>query len=200
MCTHLLYHAFGEDSTRTAHDGTKFRARNIIKLSNARYRESPIQTAGSRGVHHVPRRHVVLWAQRVPQGLSTKYTGLFLLKVGYVQAVSDEAQLWRRDLPMELQNVGVEHGFSCFMPVNMDCTMDGRENMFVYGSSSGVPYPRQAVSMSMLAGDLWIFNSYVIHRGGALPREAPAGSSRIIAFAANLTACRNPRVHCSRVA
>ena len=41
--------------------------------------------------------------------------------------------------------------FPCFMPVNLDCPMDGRENMFLYGSSSGVPYPSQEVSMSMLA-------------------------------------------------
>ena len=64
--------------------------------------------------------HVVLWAQRVLQGLSTKYAGLFLVKVGYVRATSDEPQLWHRDLPLELQNVGVEHAFSCFMPLNLD--------------------------------------------------------------------------------
>ena len=34
--------------------------------------------------------HVVLWAQRVLQGLSTKYPGLFLVKVGYVQTTSDQ--------------------------------------------------------------------------------------------------------------
>ena len=56
--------------------------------------------------------HVVLWAQRVVQGLSTKYTGLFLVKVGYVRATSDQPQLWHRDLPLELQSVGVEHAFS----------------------------------------------------------------------------------------
>ena len=41
--------------------------------------------------------------------------------------------------------------------------------------------------MSMVAGDLWILSSYVIHRGGAVPRDAPAGSTRIIAFAAIAT-------------
>ena len=41
--------------------------------------------------------------------------------------------------------------------------------------------------MSMLAGDLWILSSYVIHRGGAVPRDAPPGSTRIIAFAAIAT-------------
>ena len=65
--------------------------------------------------------------------------------------------------------------------------MDGHENMFVYGSGSGVPYPWQEVSMSMLTGDLWILSSYVIHRGGAVLREAPARSTRIIAFAAIAT-------------
>ena len=87
-------------------------------------------------------------------------------------ATSDQPQLWHRDLPLEVQNVGVERAFSCFMPMNPDCPMDGGENMFVYGSGSGVPYPWQEVSMSMLAGDLWILSSYVIHRGGAVPRDA----------------------------
>ena len=41
--------------------------------------------------------------------------------------------------------------------------------------------------MSMLAGDVWILNSYVIHRGGENPRDAPAGSTSIIAFAAIAT-------------
>ena len=90
-------------------------------------------------------------------------------------AMSDRPQLWYWDLPLELHNVGVEHTFSCFMPMNLDCPMDRRKNIFVYGSSSGVPYLWQEVSMSMLAGDLWILSSYVIHRGGAVPREAPAG-------------------------
>ena len=136
--------------------------------------------------------HVVLWAQRVLQGLSTKYPGVFLVKVGYVWATSDQPQLWHGDLPLELQTVGVEHAFSCFMPVNLDCPMDGRENfrvrfVFVYGSGSGVPHPLQEVSMSMLAGDMWILSSYVIHRGGAVSRDAPLGSTRIIAFAAIAT-------------
>ena len=82
----------------------------------------------------------------------------------------------------------MEHAFSCFMPVNLDCPMDCRENMLVYGSGSGVPYPLQEVSMSMLAGDLWILSSYVIHCGGrAITRDAPAGSTRIIVFAARAT-------------
>ena len=95
---------------------------------------------GNGGQEGLQLPHVVLWAQRVLQGLSTKYPGLFLLKVGYVRATSDQPQLWHRDLPLELQTVGLEHTFSCFMPVNLDCPMDGRENMFVYGSGSGVPY------------------------------------------------------------
>ena len=41
--------------------------------------------------------------------------------------------------------------------------------------------------MSMLAADLWILSSYVIHRGEAVPRDAPAGSTSIIAFAAIAT-------------
>ena len=131
--------------------------------------------------------HVVLWAQGLVQRLSTKYPGLFLVKVGYLRATSDQPQLWHRDLPLELPIVGVEHAFSCFMPVNLDCPMDGRENMFVYGSGSGDPYPCQEVLMSMVAGDLWILNSYVIHRGGAVPRHVPPGSTRIIAFAAIAT-------------
>ena len=65
--------------------------------------------------------------------------------------------------------------------------MDGRENMFMYGSGSSVPYPWQEVSMSMLAGNLWILSSYIIHRGGAVPTHAPPGSTRIIAFAAIAT-------------
>ena len=106
------------------------------------------------------------------------------MKVGYAWATSDDPQLWPRDLPPELQTVGVEHTFSCFMPVNLDRPMDGRENMLVSGSSYAVPYPCQQVSMSMLAGDLWILSSYVILRGGAVPRDAPHGSTCIIAFAA----------------
>ena len=41
--------------------------------------------------------------------------------------------------------------------------------------------------MSMLAGDLWILSSYVIHRGGVVPRDVPLGSNRIIALAAIAT-------------
>ena len=141
----------------------------------------------NRGQEGLQLPHIVLWAQRVLQGLSTKYPGLFLVKVGYVRATSDQPELWHRDLPLDLQTVGVEHTFSCFMPVNWDCPMDGRENMFEYGSSSCVPYPWQEVSMSMLAGDLWILSSYVIHRGGMVPRDALPGSTRIIAFAAIAT-------------
>ena len=136
------------------------------------YAVIPTGNGGQEGLQ-LPR--VVLWAQRVLQGLSTKYLGVFLVKVGYVRATSDQPQLWNRDLPLELQTVGVEHAFSGFMLVNLDCPMDGCENMFVYGSGSGVPYPWQEVSMSMLAGDLWILSSYVIHRGGAVPRDAPPG-------------------------
>ena len=135
-------------------------------------------------------RHVVLWAQRVLQRLSTKFAGLFLVKVGYVRATSDLPQPWHRDLPLELQNVGVEHAFFCFRPVNLDCPMDRRPREHVcVRSGSGVPYPWQEVSMSMLAGDLWILSSYVIHHVGAVPRDAPAGSTRIIAFAAIATRC-----------
>ena len=47
----------------------------------------------------------------------------------------------------------MEHAFSCFMLVNLNYPMDGRENMFVYGFGSGIPYPWQEVLMSMLAGD-----------------------------------------------
>ena len=131
--------------------------------------------------------HVVLWAQRVLQGLSTKYTGLFLVKVGYVRATSDQPQLWHRDLPLELQSVGLEHTFSYFMPVNLGCSMEGRENMFVYGSGCSVPYAWQEISMSMLAGNLRILSGYIIQCGGAVPREAPARSNCIIAFAAIAT-------------
>ena len=63
------------------------------------------------------------------------------MKVGYVRATSDQPQLWHRDLSRELQTVGVEHAFSCFLPVDPECPLDGRENMFLYGSGSGVPYP-----------------------------------------------------------
>ena len=126
---------------------------------------------GNGGQEGLQLPHVVLWAQRVLQGLSTKYLALFLVKVGYVRATSDQPQLWHWDLPLELQTVGVEHAFSCFMAVNLDCPMDGRENMFVYGSSSVVPYPWQEVSPSMLAGDLCILSSYVI----PAPLVEPAG-------------------------
>ena len=144
---------------------------------------------GNGGQEGLPLPHVVLWAQRVLQGLSTKYPGVFLVKVGYVRATLDQPQLWHRDVPLELPTVGVEHAFSCFMAVNLDYPMDGRENMFVYSSSSGVPYLWQEVSMSMLAGDLWIVSSYVIHGGGprVAPRHAPPGSTRIITFAAIAT-------------
>ena len=80
------------------------------------------------------------FAHRVLQGVSMKYPGLFLVKVGYIRATSDQPQLWHRDLPLELQTVGVEHAFSCFMRVNVDCPMDERENMFVYGSGCGIPF------------------------------------------------------------
>ena len=131
--------------------------------------------------------HVVLWAQRVLQVLSTKYTGLFLVTVGDVRATSDRPQLWQRDVSLQLQNVGLEHAFSCFMPPHPDWPMDGRENMFLYGSITGVAYPWQEVPMSMLAGNLWILRSNAIHRGGAITREVPPASTRIIAFAAITT-------------
>ena len=142
---------------------------------------------GNRGQEGLQLPHVVLWAQRVLQALSRKYPGLFLVKVGYVRATSDQPQLWHWDPLLELQTIGVEHAFSCFMPVNLDFPMDGRENMFVYGFGSGVRYPWQEVLMSMLAGDLWIVCSYIIRRGGAAPRDVPLGSTRIIAFAAIAT-------------
>ena len=142
---------------------------------------------GNGGQEGLQLPHVALWVQRNLPGPSTKYPGLFLVKVGYVRAMSDPPQLWHRDLPLELQTVGVEHAFSCFMPMNLRCPMDGRENRFVHGSGCGVPYPWQEVLMSMLAGDLWILSSYVIHCGGAVPRDAPAGSAPIIAFAAFAT-------------
>ena len=104
-----------------------------------------------------------------------------------MRATLGPTQLWHRDLPLEFQNVGVEQAFSCLMPVNLDCSMEGRVNMFVYGSGSGVPFPWQEVSTSMLAGDLWTLRSCVIHRGGAVLRVAPSGSTCIIAFAAIVT-------------
>ena len=81
---------------------------------------------GNGGQEGIQLLHLVPWVQRVLQGLSTKYPGWFLLKVGYVRATSDEPQLWHRDLPLELQNVGVVHAFSCFMPISLGCRMDGR--------------------------------------------------------------------------
>ena len=102
----------------------------------AAYAMIPTGNGGQEGLQ-LP--YVVLWAQRVLQGISTKYPGLFLVKVGYVRATSDQPQLWHRDLLLELQTVGVEHAFSCFMAVNLDCPMDGCENMFVYGYRSSVP-------------------------------------------------------------
>ena len=140
---------------------------------------------GNGGQESLQLPHVVLWAPRVLQALSMKYPGLFLVKVGYVRATSD--QLWHRDLPLELLNVGVERAFSRFMYVNLNCPMVGCENMFVYGSGSGVAYLWQEVSRSMLPGNLWILSSYVIHRGGADLINVPAGSTRIIAFAAIAT-------------
>ena len=137
---------------------------------SAVYAEIPTGSGGQDEGLQLP--HIVLWPQRV---LSTKYAGLFLVKVGYVHATSDHPQIWHRDLPLELQNVGGGHAFSCFMAVNLDCPMDGCENMFVYGSGSAVPYPWQEVSMSMLAGDLWILSNYVIHCGVVVPRDATAG-------------------------
>ena len=101
-----------------------------------------------------PLAHVILWAQVVLQGLLTKYTGLVWVKVEYVRAASNQTRLWHRDLPLDLRSVGVEHAFSCFMPVSPDPPMDCLENMFVYGYGSGVTYLWQEVSMSMLAGDL----------------------------------------------
>ena len=82
----------------------------------AEYAVIPTGNGGQEGLQ-LP--HLVLWAQRVQQGLSTKYPCPFLLKVGYVRATSAEPQLWHRDLPLELQTIGVEHAFSCFMPVNL---------------------------------------------------------------------------------
>ena len=112
---------------------------------------------------------------------------LLLVSVGYVRATSDQQQLWHHDLPLELQSVGVEHMFSCFTPVNVDCPVDSRENMLVYGSGSGVPHPWQEIWVGMLSGDLSILSSYVIHRGGVVPTEAPGGSIDIITFAGIVT-------------
>ena len=81
----------------------------------------------------------------------------------------------------------MDHVFSCLMPVNLDCSVEGRENMFVYGCGSDVPFPWHEVPISMLAGDLWTMKSYVIHCGGAVLRETPACSTCIIAFAAIAT-------------
>ena len=41
------------------------------------------------------------FGRRVVQGLSRKYTGSFMMKVGYVRATLDQPQLWHRDLPLE---------------------------------------------------------------------------------------------------
>ena len=109
------------------------------------------------------------------------------MKVGYVRATSDQPQLWHPELPLELQTVGVEQAISCFKPVKLDCPINGRENMFVYSSGSDAPNRWQDVSMNMLAGDVWILSSYVIHRGGAVPRDVPPGSTRNITSAAIAT-------------
>ena len=68
------------------------------------------------------------------------------------------------------------------MPVNLDYPVDGRENMFVFCCYIGVPYPWREMSMGVLAGDPGFLSSYFIHRGGAVPREAPAGPTRSIAY------------------
>ena len=46
------------------------------------------------------------------------------VRAGNVGSVTAMASV----LPLELQNVRVEHTFSCFMPVNLDCPMDGCES------------------------------------------------------------------------
>ena len=85
--------------------------------------------------------HVVLWAQRALQGLSTKHLGMLLVKVGCVQTTSNEHQQWHRDMLMELLSDGVEHVFSSCMRVNLDCSVGGRKNIFVFGFGFGVPSP-----------------------------------------------------------
>ena len=50
-----------------------------------------VMPTGNGGQEGLQLTHVVLWAQRVLQGLSTKHPDLFLVKVGYVRATSDQA-------------------------------------------------------------------------------------------------------------
>ena len=104
---------------------------------------------GNGGQEGLQLPHVVPWAQRALQGLSTEYSGVFLVKVGYVRATSDQPQLRHRNPPRGLQTAGVEQAFSCFMLVKLDCRMDGRANMFVYGFGCGDPHPWQELSMSI---------------------------------------------------
>ena len=61
---------------------------------------------GNGGQEGLQLPHVVLWAQRVLQGLSTKYPGHFLVKVGCVRATSDQPQLWHRGLPLSCKPLG----------------------------------------------------------------------------------------------
>ena len=56
-----------------------------------------------------------------------------------------------------------------FMPVNLDCPMDGRENMFVYGSGSGVPYPSLWGCPERCAG--WINSCHHLCRHCDTPRR-----------------------------
>ena len=132
---------------------------------------------------------VVPWAQRILQSIPTNYPGVFVVKVRVRARNVGLATLWHLDLPLMLQNLRVEHAFSSFMRANLHCPMDGRENMFVYGTGSGVSWPWQEASMSMLVADLWILGSNLIQRGRVVLRDAPAGSTSISAFAAIATRC-----------
>ena len=84
-----------------AHTGHPIQATG---LPCTRYAVRPTGSGGQDEGLQLP--HVVLLAQRVLQGLSTKYVGPFLVKVGYVRAMSDEPQLWHRDVPLECTTLG----------------------------------------------------------------------------------------------
>ena len=58
------------------------------------------------------------------------------------------------------KSLGLEHVFSCFMPINLDYPVSACESMFMFGSCCTVPYPWREVLMGMLAGDLWILSSF----------------------------------------
>ena len=106
---------------------------------------------------------------------------LLLVDCGYIRANTNKRQIWHRDQSRHLEGTV----YSCFSPIGADITDAQSASGYIPGSSQGLPQPWREERITLLRGDVFVFDSREVHCGGTKCDAAMAevGSApRCVAF------------------